>query len=124
MTKKVLIVEDEKDPRRFLEILLQENGFDTYTAEDGIIAMEIVKKSKPDAILLDILMPRETGIKFYRDLVKDEIYVKIPVIVCSGATQYKPLFELDRRALPKPFAFIEKPIDKDNLIKKLKEAVK
>jgi len=124
MSKKVLIVEDEKDPRRFLEILLKENGFDTYTAEDGVMAMEIVKKNKLDAILLDILMPRETGIKFFRDLMKDQQYAKIPVLVCSGATQYKPLFELDRRALPKPFAFIEKPIDKDSLIEKLKEAVK
>lgn len=123
MSKKILIVEDEPDPRKYLEILLKESGFDTFCAEDGIQAMEKVKELNPDAIILDILMPRETGIKFYRDLVKDKTYSQIPVIVCSGATQYKPLFELDRQALPKPFAFVEKPIDKEFLISKVKEAV-
>jgi CheY-like chemotaxis protein len=123
MSKKILIVEDEPDPRKYLEVLLKEHGFDTFCAEDGIQAMDKVKELEPDAILLDILMPRETGIKFYRDLSKDDEYSKIPVIVCSGATQYKPLFELNRQALPKPFAFVEKPIDKELLIEKLKEAV-
>ena len=123
MAKTILIVEDEPDPRKYLEILLKESGFDTFCAEDGLQAMMKVKELKPDAILLDILMPRETGIKFYRDLMKDDVYSKIPVIVCSGATQYKPLFQLNRQALPKPYAFVEKPIDKDLLITKLNEAV-
>ena len=123
MSKTILIVEDEPDPRKYLEILLKESGFNTYCAEDGLQAMDKVKELKPDAILLDLLMPRETGIKFYRDLMKDETYSKIPVIVCSGATQYKPLFQLNRQALPKPYAFVEKPIDKELLIEKLKEAV-
>lgn len=123
MSKKILIVEDEEDPRKYLELLLKENGFDTVMAEDGLEAMSRVKEHKPDAILLDILMPRETGIKFYRDLKKDPQYSKIPVIVVSGATQYEPLFQLDRKALPKPFAFVEKPINKDDLVAKVKEAV-
>ena len=123
MSKKILIVEDEPDPRKYLEILLNEYDFETHIAEDGIQAMAKVKELNPDAILLDILMPRETGIKFYRDLVKDETYSKIPVIVVSGDTQYKPLFELNRQALPKPFAFVEKPIDKELLIAKINEAV-
>jgi len=122
MSKKILIVEDEKDPRRFLEILLREKGYETCTAEDGIEAMKIVQDENPDVVLLDILMPKETGIKFFRDLMKHNTYSKIPVIVCSGATQYKPLFELDRRTFPKPFGFIDKPIDKDNLIAKIEEA--
>jgi two-component system phosphate regulon response regulator PhoB len=123
MPKKILIVEDEKDPRRFLEILLQENGYYTLSAEDGIEAMENVKSHQPDVIILDILMPKETGIKFFRDLMKDKNHSKIPVIVCSGATQYKPLFKLDRPAFPKPFGFVEKPIDKNNLLAKIREAV-
>jgi len=123
MSKKILIVEDEPDPRKYLEVLLKENGFDTFCAEDGIQAMGKVKELKPDVILLDILMPRETGIKFYRDLSKDAKYSKIPVIVCSGAIQYKPLFELNRQALPKPFAFVEKPIDKEELLAKIKKLI-
>ena len=48
---------------------------------------------------------------------------KIPVIICSGVTRYKELFSRDHKTMPKPFAFIEKPIDKDLLIRKIKEAI-
>jgi CheY-like chemotaxis protein len=123
MPKKILIVEDENDPRVYLDTLLKENGYTTLTAEDGEKAAAKVKDFMPDVILLDILMPAETGVKFYRDLKKDKALGKIPVIICSGATQYKPLFDLDRHALPKPFGFIEKPVDRDELLAKITEAL-
>jgi CheY-like chemotaxis protein len=123
MPKKILIVEDENDPRVYLDTLLKENGYTTLTAEDGLKAAGKVKEFMPDVILLDILMPEETGVKFYRDLKKDKELQNIPVIICSGATQYKPLFDLNRQALPKPFGFIEKPVDRDELLKKITEAL-
>ena len=123
MPKKILIVEDEPDPRVYLDTLLKENGFTTTTAEDGVKAMAKVKDFMPDVILLDILMPEETGVKFYRDIKKDKTLKDIPVIICSGATQYKSLFNLDRQALPKPFGFIEKPVDRDELLAKINEAL-
>ncbi len=123
MAKKVLIVEDEDDPRLYLEALMKEKGFEFESAPDGIKGFEKAKEFKPDVILLDILMPEETGVRFYRDLKKDPEMENIPVIICSGATQYKPLFQLDRDALPKPFGFIEKPIDRDELLAKINEAI-
>lgn len=124
MAKKILVVEDEKDPRTYLETLLKEHGYQTVSAEDGVKASAKLNDFNPDLILLDILMPEETGVKFYRDLKKDKKYNKIPVIIVSGATQYKPLFDLNRQALPKPFGFVEKPIDRDELLNKINEALK
>ena len=84
---------------------------------------EMVKEFKPDLISLDIIMPRETGQKFYRALCKDPDWSNIPVIICSGVTRYKELFSRDHATMPKPLAFIEKPIDKEALLDKVKEAI-
>ena len=121
MAKKILIVDDEEDPRTYLETLFQENGYETATANDGDVAFEKAKEYKPDLITLDIIMPSETGQKFYRKLCKDPELSKIPVIICSGVTRYKELFSRDHATMPKPFAFIEKPIDRDALLGKIKE---
>jgi len=123
MAKKILIVEDEEDPRVYLETLLKENGYETAVAADGVKATATVKTFKPDLILLDVLMPEETGIKFYMDLVKEPDLSKIPVIVVSGATQYKSLFNLNRPILPRPVGFVEKPIDRELLLSKIKETL-
>jgi CheY-like chemotaxis protein len=123
MKKKILIVEDEKDPKRFLEFLLKENGYETATASDGKEAFEMVKSFNPDAITLDIIMPEESGVKFYRDLKKDDRYADMPVIIITGVPRYKDLFKRDFATMPKPFAFIEKPIESEALIKKVHEAL-
>lgn len=123
MAKKILIVDDERDPREYLKVLFEENGYETAMATDGDEAWPKLKEFRPDLISLDIIMPRETGQKFYRQLCKDPEFSKIPVIICSGVTRYKELFARSHATMPKPVAFIEKPIDKDELLKKVKETI-
>nr|CAJ31185.1 Response regulator receiver domain [uncultured sulfate-reducing bacterium] len=124
LAKKILIVDDESDIRTYLEVLFEENGYETAVAKDGDEAMSKVREFKPDLITLDIIMPRETGQKFYRALVKDAKFSKTPVIICSGVTRYKELFSRDHKTMPKPFAFVEKPIDKEELLGKVREATR
>ena len=123
MKKKILIVEDETDPKRYLELLLNENGFETATASDGKEALSKAKTFKPDLVTLDIIMPEESGVKFYRDLIKDPEYSKLPVIIITGVSRYKDLFKRDYATMPKPFAFIEKPVDDEVLLGKIQEAL-
>ena len=123
MAKKILIVDDEPDTRAYLETLYQENGYETATAPDGDVAMEKALEFKPDLISLDIIMPNETGQKFYRKLCKTDELKDTPVVFCSGVGQYKELFSRDHATMPKPFAFIDKPIDRELLIKTIKEAI-
>lgn len=123
MAKKILIVDDEADIRTYLEILYQENGYETECAENGEEAMVKAKAFQPDLISLDIIMPEETGQKFYRELMKDPKLSKTPVIICSGVTRYKQLFSRDHKTMPKPYAFVEKPIVRDELMKLIKKAL-
>ena len=123
MKKKILIVEDETDPKRFLELLFNENGYETATASDGREALSMVKSFNPDVVTLDIIMPEESGVKFYRDLKKEPEYADLPVIIITGISRYKDLFKRDFATMPKPFAFMEKPIDSEALVGKVQEAI-
>lgn len=123
VAKKILIVDDEADPRNYLKVLFAEAGYETAVATDGDEAMPKVKEFHPDLITLDIIMPRESGQKFYRELCKDPEFKKIPVIILSGVTRYKELFSRDHATMPKPRAFVEKPIDKDQLLETVAEAL-
>jgi CheY-like chemotaxis protein len=123
MAKKILVVDDEQDQRTYLETLFAENGYETATATDGDEALPKAREFNPDLITLDIIMPRETGVKFYRQLHKDPQLSKIPVIILSGVTRYKELFARDHATMPKPLAFIEKPIDRDALLTAIKDAI-
>ena len=123
MAKKILIIDDEQDQRTYLKVLFEENGFETDSAADGDLAMPKVEEFMPDLITLDIIMPRETGVKFYRRLCKDSRFSKIPVIICSGVGAYKDLFARDHKTMVKPVAFIEKPVDKEELLKTIESAI-
>lgn len=123
MAKKVLIIDDEADIQTFLMTLLKEHGYETMAASDGEKGWEALKVFRPDLITLDIIMPKETGQKFYRRLVKDSEFKDIPVIILSGVTRYKELFGRDHATMPKPYAFVEKPIVPEELIALIEEAL-
>ena len=122
MKKKVLIVDDDGDMRTYLDTFLGEKGFETATVSDGDLGWEKVQTFKPDVITLDIIMERETGLKFYRRLIKDSNLKAVPVIIISGVSSYKDLFGRDHATMPKPFAFIEKPIDPNELARTIERA--
>ena len=119
MAKKVLIVDDEEDVRTYLSSLLKNNGYETTIAEDGEEAFLKVSEFHPDLITLDIIMPNQSGVGFYRRLKKSEEFKHIPVIVVSGVTAYKDFFAKDRGGLPKPEEFVEKPFSTEDLLGKV-----
>ena len=116
MPKKILIIDDEADIITFLETLFQKEGYETCTANDGVVGREVLKRENPDLITLDLQMPKDTGTDFYRKICRDEKYKNIPVIVISGI----PGRHL---AVPKPAAVFDKPIDKEALMKVVREKI-
>ncbi|MBI5127791.1 response regulator [Candidatus Roizmanbacteria bacterium] len=84
---KVLIADDDVFFRNFYSTKLKENGFIVETASDGDEALEKIKVSKPDLILLDIIMPNKDGFLVLNDLRADQQLSMIPVIVFSTLGQ-------------------------------------
>ena len=102
--KKILVVDDEPDVRRFLTAVLQKRGHETLTAADGVEAFEVAQRERPDLVILDLQMPQQTGTDFYRRLMKDRELSEIPIIVVSGLAGR-------HLALKEPVAVFDKPID-------------
>lgn len=85
--KKIIIVEDDAILRDVLFEKLERSGFSVDRAEDGLVAMEKIRASKPDMILLDIIMPRKGGMQVLEELHADPTLKDIPVIIISNSGQ-------------------------------------
>jgi len=141
MSKKILIVDDEPDVVTFVSAVLEEDGHTSISAKDGVEGLELLRSEKPDLVLLDLMMPRKSGIAMFQELRKDPDLSNIPVIVVTGVSEvtgvdfrnfmYKqPLRDekkfVETTGLTKytiPDGYIEKPIDPDELIKVVKEVL-
>ncbi len=82
--KTVLIVEDEPDLLTILADKFNSEGFNVVTARDGQEGLDSLTKAKPDAILLDIIMPRMDGITMLKKMREDKDNKDIPVIVLTN----------------------------------------
>ena len=118
MAQKVLIIDDEKDMRVYLEALFRKEGYETETAENGEQGLWLAEANRPDLITLDILMPRKSGIKAYRGLRSSAATKDIPIIVLTGLTRLDDFFG-DLGDLPHPDAIFEKPIDREAFVAKV-----
>ena len=78
--KTILILDDEPHVVTYLSTLLEDHGYATVSASNGIEGMEKIKAKQPDLITLDITMPEQSGIRFYRDLRENPDWISIPVI--------------------------------------------
>ncbi|RLC27051.1 MAG: response regulator [Deltaproteobacteria bacterium] len=121
MAKKVLIVDDDVDVRTFVSSVVEDIGYKPELAKDGEEGIGKVKEEKPALIILDILMPKESGIKMYRTLKTDSQFSDIPVIVHSGIAKrtflrsQKALDEFGDQPVPEPEAYLEKPVEPEEL---------
>jgi DNA-binding response OmpR family regulator len=120
--KKILVVDDEKDVREFLKAALLEAGFDVVEADDGNIAIEKIKNEIPDLISLDLVMPKKSGAKLYRELSKNKKWSKIPVIIVTGhARDDLGKADLKELTMSGPGIYLEKPVKPHNYIAAIKK---
>ena len=82
--KKILVVEDEKPLLMAIKSKLELGGYDVVFAEDGESGEKAIKDEKPDLVLLDILLPKKSGIEILEDLRKDKNDVLVMIISNSG----------------------------------------
>ncbi|HQK93844.1 MAG TPA: response regulator [Armatimonadota bacterium] len=90
--KKILAVDDEKHIVRLVEVNLRKAGYEVETAFDGREALEKVKKSPPDLIVLDVMMPQLDGFSVLKKLRQDAATREIPVIMLTAKAQDADVF--------------------------------
>lgn len=121
MAKKILIIEDEEIIYNLLQKKLTEGGNQILIAKDGVEGMEKMKETKPDLILLDIIMPRKGGFEVMEEMRRDENLKDIPIIVISNSGQ--PV-ELDRaKELGAKDWLIKTEFDPQEVLEKVKKQI-
>lgn len=119
--KKVLVVDDEPDIITWITTIFEDNGFTTSSAENGIEAFEKAKAEHPDLITLDISMDKESGIKALKHLQESKETSGIPIIIVTGVSPDIKRFIERSGQVQMPSAFLEKPIEKDELLETAKK---
>jgi twitching motility two-component system response regulator PilH len=129
MSKKVLVVDDDPDVRLFSVTVLEENGYTPLEAEDGESGLKIIKAEKPDLVILDVLMPRQSGVRLYRELKTTKALKDLKVIILSGIAKktflrsQKALTEFGGAEIPAPEIYLEKPVEPDELADVIKQVL-
>jgi twitching motility two-component system response regulator PilH len=85
--KHILVVDDSEESRLFLSEILEENGYECHVANNAEEALQAVHEHHFDLILLDVMMPRKSGIFVFKEIKKDPALEDIPIIVITGATE-------------------------------------
>ena len=116
----VLIVDDSRTIVRALQLMLEREGYLTFSAADGVQAIAMTKRQRPDVVLMDVVMPNMNGFEATRALVNDPLTAAIPVIMMSGTEQVSDRAWGIRLGAK---GFLAKPIDKEELLGKIRSVI-
>lgn len=84
---KIVIVEDEEILQKVLKEKFEKDNFKVFVASDGEAAFSVIKKSQPDIILLDLILPKKSGFEVLEEIKGDASLKTTPVIVLSNLGQ-------------------------------------
>ena len=118
MRKTIMVVDDEKDLVEAIKLKLNAEGYNVVEAFDGQEALDILRKKRPDLILLDIMMPHLNGYQVCREIKKDAKLKQIPVLMLTAKAQESDKFwGLETGADD----YITKPFEFESLIESIKK---
>ena len=111
---KLLIVDDEMDIREFAKRFFSKRNINVLTASDGIEALETVEREKPDMVLLDITMPRMSGLEVLKRLRANRN--DVDVVMVTGASDEESINEANSWGIK---GYVHKPLILEELEKKV-----
>jgi CheY-like chemotaxis protein len=113
----VLLVEDDRSLRRFMEIVLERAGYQVSSAQDGVEAMKIVLNGKVDIVITDAMMPHLNGYEFARFLRNSPQLSHIPIVILSA------LEPVGSQRTERVDAFLTKPVAPEELLECLERVL-
>ncbi|WP_019498458.1 response regulator transcription factor [Pseudanabaena sp. PCC 6802] len=118
---KVLVVEDSPPQREMISDLLKGIGLSVTSAGDGVEALEQIKNSRPDIVVLDIVMPRMNGYELCRRIKLDPKTQEVPVVMCSTKGEEFDRYWGMRQGAD---AYIAKPFQPQELVGTVKQLLR
>ena len=116
--RTILIVEDYEDVRGMLKVLLESENFHVLEAGSGSEALEVIRKQRPDAILMDLALPGFDGFETIRRIRAFDTFRNTPIIVLSA---YTAPSSYETAVSAGSNYFMAKPIDFDDLLNLLQQ---
>jgi CheY-like chemotaxis protein len=116
--KKVLVADDMVQIRTLLANALTQKGFTVFTAENGLQALNLIRKEMPDCCLLDIMMPQLSGFDLLEILRKDPRYAAIPVVMVTARKEKRDILTAQRLGAA---GYILKPFQLEDVLKRVQE---
>ncbi len=88
MGKKILVVDDDRDFAEILKTKLERAGFEVDIALNGAEGIEKVKKSRPDLLILDVMMPEKNGFEVCKELKSNSRFEDLPIIMLTAVADH------------------------------------
>jgi two-component system alkaline phosphatase synthesis response regulator PhoP len=120
-TPVILVVDDNRENLELLEAYLEDIDCRTISACDGPEALDIVRKDKPDLVLLDIMMPKMSGFEVCRKLKADPATTDIPIIMVTALNEFG---DMQRGVDCGTDDFVSKPVNKIEMLTRVKTMLK
>ena len=111
--RKILVADDNDDIRDMLALLLRRLGHEVVVAADGESAVAIAAQERPDLILMDVMMPRLSGLEAARKIHEIEALQTVPIVAISAFRN--PLVETTNTSTFRWHAYLTKPVNTDEL---------
>jgi len=115
---RILIVEDDASPRAIIAEALVDDGYNVATAENGLTALDLARRTPPDLVIVDLMMPYMDGEQFSLAVRQLNGLERVPIIVVSAA---RSTVEVGRRL--GAAAALKKPFDLHELIERVGDLV-
>jgi CheY-like chemotaxis protein len=115
----VLVVDDNKVIRQLIRVNLELEGLEVVTAADGAECLDVVHQVRPDAVTLDVVMPRLDGIRTAARLRADPRTRDVPLAIISACTQY----EVEAGLEVGVDAFLAKPFEPAELVGMVRQLI-
>lgn len=120
-SNKILVIDDSGVIRKTVKDMLPAGKFEIVEAKDGVEGLNLIRKERPNLIMLDFILPKKSGWDVYQEIEKDSQLQTIPLVVMSGRKE-----EVTSKIQEpfKYFEFIPKPFDQKQLIAAIQSAMK
>jgi DNA-binding response OmpR family regulator len=118
---KILVVDDDPDIVETVSMMLEARDYQVVPAYGGVEGLQKARSEKPDAIVLDVMMPDKDGFEVCKEIKKDPALMDIPVLLLTAVsskmheTKYNPRMGMETEADD----YVDKPVDPEEIVRRV-----